>query len=291
MHYILIRNTNVSQVNVPQLVTQRLLPCFFAHYECVQKMLKDGIPLDRLANQFKALDLSIHPAVVNRNAELEYLRAVAVCLIPRLCNNHNNFDSKVFFSLTRELLSGFVLLPLMDVIADPNLINLLVIVATNKPTKSIRPRSTKDRVMFLERFVRKRDGENSCTVSGSTFLTDQTQLYAFMQFLKKEGAVDLLRFYLDVDSLNNELLDPRVTTDPAKLSSLQQQSEKLLRTYQTLINGEYAGSKSFDKTLAEAHEDVKQELQGKWQRAFHSTPEYFRIVYGGKEIHESEEFK
>lgn len=253
-------------------------------------MLQDGVPLDRLANQFKALERSIHPAVLNRKAELEYLRAVAVCLIPRLCNNHNNFDSKVFFSLTRELLSGFVLLPLMDVIADPNLINLLVIVATNKPTKVMRPLSTKDRVMLLERFVRKRDSGRS-TFSGNTILTDQTQLYAFMQFLKKEGAVDLLRFYLDVDSLNNELLDPRVTTDPAKLSSLQQQSEKLFRTYHTLINGEYDESKLIVKTLAKAHEDVKQQLQGKWQRAFHCTSEYFRLVYGGREIHESEELK
>lgn len=254
-------------------------------------MLQDGVPLDRLANQFKALERSIHPAVLNRNAELEYLRAVAVCLMPRLCNNHNNFDSKVFFSLTRELLSGFVLLPLMDVIADPNLINLLVIVATNKPSKAMRPLSSNDRVMLLERFVRKRDGGSSSTTAGSTILTDQTQLYAFMQFLKKEGAVDLLRFYLDVDSLNNELLDPRVTTDPAKLSSLQQQSEKLLNTYLTLMNGEYDLSKSKVKTLAEAHEDVKQQLQGKWQRAFHCTPEYFRLVYGGREIRESEEYK
>lgn len=285
---MLIFNSYASQVNVPQLLTQRLLPCVFAHYECVQKMLRDGVPLDRLANQFKALERSIHPAVLNRNAELEYLRAVAVCLIPRLCNNHNNFDSKVFFSLTRELLSGFVLLPLMDVIADPNLINLLVIVATNKPTKTVRPLSTKDRVMFLDRFVRKRNDENLSTLSGNTILTDQTQLYAFMQFLKKEGAVDLLRFYLDVDGLNNELLDPRVTTDPAKLSSLQQQSEKLFKTYQTLMNNDYD---EVVKTLAEAHEDVKQQLQGKWQRAFHCTPAYFRLVYGGREIHEIEEFK
>lgn len=253
-------------------------------------MLADGIPLDRLGKQFQLNDRAIHPAVLNRQAELNYLRDVAKCLIPRLCNNEN-FDSKVFFSLTRELLSGWALLPLMDVISDPNLINLLVIVATNKTNKQLKPLNKNDRVMFLERFVRKRDLHNDGTsnLPASTFfMSDQSQLYTFMQFLKKEGAVDVLRFYLDVDGLNNELLDPKVTTDPAKLSSLQQQSEKLFKNYQVMMKNE---NKEPCQTLAQAHEDIKQVLQSKWQRAFHQTPEYFRLVYGGREIKEIEEIK
>lgn len=269
-------------------MTEKLLPCVFAHYEIVQQMLADGVPLDRLAKQYQLNDRAIHPAVVNRQSELNYLRDVAKCLIPRLCNNEN-FDSKVFFSLTRELLSGWALLPLMDVISDPNLINLLVIVATNKKnSKPLKPLA--NRVMFLERFVQKKDSNESArNLSANTFfMSDQSQLYTFMQFLKKEGGVDLLRFYLDVDGLNIELRDPKVTTDPAKLSSLQQQSEKLLATYQTMMKNEF---KEPCQTLAEAHEDVKKILQTKWQRAFHQTPEYFRMVYGGREIRETEEAK
>ena len=248
--------------------------------------------MDKLAKTYVLNDRAVHPGVLNRQAEINYLRAVAKCLIPRLCIN-DNLDSKVFFSLCRELLAGLVLLPLMDVIADPNLINLLIIQATNKTSKPLKPLNPLDRVVFLERFVQKvqpqhQNGNEGGASSSDdeTILTNQSQLYAFMQFLKKEGAVDVLRFYLDVDSLNRELLDPKVTTDPAQLSSLQQQSENLLRRYQDMMKDD---CKEPVSSLIEAHEDVKRTLQGKWQTAFHKTPEYFRLIYGSREIKMEEE--
>lgn len=250
-------------------------------------MLDDGVPMDKLSKTYLLNENAIHPAAINRQSELNYLRAVAKCLIPRLCMN-DHFDSKVLFSLARELLSGWALLPLLDVISDPNLINLLIIVATNKTLK--KPlKLPGDRVMFLECFVQKREpnvSNYSAEHSDASILTDTSQLYSFMQFLKKEGAVDVLRFYLDVDNLNKELLDPRVTTDPAKLSGLQQQSEKLLSTYQAMMMNE---AREPVGSLIEAHEDVKQLLQEKWERAFHGTIEYYRLIYGSREIKIEEE--
>lgn len=258
-------------------------------------MIADGIPMDKLAKHFHQSDRSIHPAVVNRNAELNYLRAVAKCLVPRLCHN-DNFDSHVFFSLVRELFSGWALLPLMDVISDPNLINLLVIVATSKTKKILKPIGNEPRVVFLQRFVAHQPAGIACSSAGTTsetdILTDQTQLYAFMQFLKKEGAVDVLRFYLDVDGLNADLMDPKVTTDPTKLSALHQRSETLLETWRGMamsVSEDGRESSVGDvrtHTLAEAHETVRRMLQGKWQSMFHRTSDYFRLVYGGKEIKE-----
>lgn len=102
-----------------------------------------------------------------------------------------------------------------------------------------------------------------------------------MQFLKREGAVDILRFYLDVDNLNSELLDPKLITDPTKLSTLQQQSETLLNSYQAMMVKDF---KKPVQTLAEAQEDVKTCLEEKWQRAFHLTPGYFQMVYGNREF-------
>lgn len=253
-------------------------------------MIADGIPMGKLARTAIINERAIHPAVVNRSAELDYLRAVAKCLIPRLCNNEN-LVSKVCFSLVRELLACWVLLPLMDALSDPNLLNLLVLVATNKTSRPMRLAKPDARVTFLETFCRRR--EPTTILVGSPddddtyrFLTDQRQLYSFMQFLKKEGAVDVLRFYLDVDNLNTELLDPKVTTDPAKLSSLYQQSEKLLKTYKTMMRME---CRRPAETLIEAHRDVKAILRTKWRKGFYSTPAYYRLVYGGREVKEMEE--
>lgn len=276
----------LKQIDAPFLLTDKLLPCAFAHYELIQKMVADGIPMDKLAKHFHLSDRAIHPAVINRNAELNYLRAVAKCLVPRLCQN-DDFDSHVFFSLVRELFSGWALLPLMDVISDPNLINLLVIVATTKTKKLHKPIANDQRVVFLQRFVAGAEPiQSSATTSETDILTDQTQLYAFMQFLKKEGAVDVLRFYLDVDGLNADLMDPKVTTDPTKLSALQQRSETLLETWRGMGLGERDAADVKAQTLAEAHDAVRGLLQGKWQSMFHRTSDYFRLVYGGKEIKE-----
>lgn len=196
------------------------------------------------------------------------------------------------------MLACWVLLPLMDVLANPNWLNAMIIEATEKRSTSLSKliESKGEKVMFLGKFIEKTIGggltnkietEHSSN-EGTDFLTDQHQLYMFMQFLKREGAVDILRFYLDVGNLNSELMDPKITTDPAKLSSLQQQSETLLKAYQSMMERDF---KKPVATLAEAQEDVKNSLKRKWQRAFHQTPEYFKMVYGSREILESVDSK
>lgn len=256
-------------------------------------MIKDGATLDKLADQFNASDYEKHPAVRNRQSELDYLRAVAKCLLPRVCNNQN-LDSKVFFSLGRELLACWVLLPLMDVLANPNWLNAMIIAATDKssPLKPKLRQSTDAKVMFLANFVDKTNNgvhsKSKLLQHSDNFLRDQEQLYMFMQFLKREGAVDILRFYLDVDNLNAELMDPKITTDPAKLSALHQQSETLLKAYQAMMERDF---KMPVETLAEAQEDVKKCLTGKWKRAFHLTPEYFKMVYGTRDTHDAGDVK
>lgn len=280
----------LKELNVSSILTYKLLPQVFYHHEEVQKILDEGIALDKLAYQFHANGNVIHPAARSRQSELDYLRAVAKCLLPRICNNQN-LDSKVFFSLGRELLACWVLLPMMDVLANPNWLNLIIIAATDKSSTTIsktKSRIDEEKVMFLRNFVEK--GNRRGNVDDDEpidrdmdFLQDQHQLYMFMQFLKREGAVDILRFYLDVDNLNSELMDPKVTTDPTKLSALQQQSETLLQAYQAMMRRDY---KQPVKTLLEAQEDVKRCLQGKWRRAFHLTPEYFRLIYGNRQIKE-----
>lgn len=278
----------LQRMDLPLLITEKLLPVLFAHSEIVSKMMTDGVSMDQFGNQFVLQEHPLHPAVCNRQAELQYLRFVARKLIPKLISRQH-CESRAFLSLVRELIACWVLLPLLDVIADPNLLNALIIAATDPPLKRIYREGAK--VPFLDAFATEggsakamedtKDGElNNDT---DDLLKDQTKLYAFMQFLKREGAVDLLRFHLDVDHLNSELLDPRVTTDPAKLSALQQQSEKLMQTYEVLV-AKMPGDLKVTDELCVAHENIKGALAGKWKEAFQKTPEYFRLVYGDKTI-------
>uniref|UniRef100_A0AAG5DUD2 PXA domain-containing protein n=1 Tax=Anopheles atroparvus TaxID=41427 RepID=A0AAG5DUD2_ANOAO len=287
-----------KEIDAPGVIMNRMLPTVFIHYEIIAKMLLvDRVPMDKLAKTFVIDEYPIHPAVLNRAAELNYLRGVAKVLIPRLCTPENT-GCKIFFNLIKELLTFWVLLPIMDVIADPNLINLLIIIATDKRSKDASRKATSDTPTvqrnpehvyilhdFVGRSLRKVECGMEVTIPQESLWQDQDKLYYFMQFLIKEGSVELLRFYLDVDTLNKELEDPHITTDPTKLSSLHQQSEKLLNTYQLMVQ---ANDKPVT-TLTEAHERVRLKLEEKWIKQFSKTSEYFELVYGGRDIRDHSE--
>ncbi|XP_049298782.1 sorting nexin-14-like [Anopheles funestus] len=291
-----------KEIDAPGVIMNRLLPTVFIHYEIIAKMLLvDHVPMDKLAKTFVIDEYPIHPAVLNRGAELNYLRGVAKVLIPRLFTVENT-NCKIFFNLIKELLTFWVLLPIMDVIADPNLINLLIIIATDKRTKdaarkvtdgSKEQRDEKVEILgaFVERSRRKIECGVEINVPQEILWEDKDKLYYFMQFLIKEGSVELLQFYLDVDNLNKELEDPHITTDPTKLSSLHQQSEKLFLKYQSMVKSAVSQLGSEDSspvsTLTEAHDRVRLKLEEKWFKQFSKTSEYFTLVYGGRDIKES----
>lgn len=190
------------------LITNKLLPTYFAHYELIIKMLHvENIPADKLVKNFVDQDYPIHPAVLNRQTEIHYLHEISKLLIPRLFTNTNNVNSNIFFNLMREIFSYWVLLPLMDVISDPNLINLLIIILTDMNNSKIllktdtSSNTSTEKVVLLENFIKTNVSIDPQTINAAIefkVLGDQHKLYAFMQFLKKEGAVDILRFYLDV---------------------------------------------------------------------------------------------
>lgn len=269
-------------LDMPKLITERLLPVCFAHSDTLSKLLLDGVPMAQLSSTFILHEHPLHPAVCNRQSEIQYLRSVAHLLIPKLIpSTQQHLQSPAFHSLLRELIACWVLLPLLDVIADPNLLNALIIAATDAPVKRVYIDGAK--VAFLESFVGAKAQPPTTTIAhhdDMDLLQDQTKLYAFMQFLKREGAVDLLRFHLDVDHLNSELQDPRVTTDPAKLSALQQQSEKLLQHYQSTLVPKMWGDLRTTDALNGAHEMIKAALLGRWRCQFSKTPEYFQLIYG-----------
>lgn len=284
-----------KELDAPTVITTRLLPTFFIHYEIIAKMLLvNNVPMNLLAKTFHTDQYPIHPAVLNRQAEQSYLRGVAKVMIPRLFTQEN-INCKIFSNLIKELLTFWVLLPLLDVISDPNLINLLIIAATDKRQKETNrsKEQSYEKVEILKDFVERSREKVECgvktIVEEENILEDQDKLYYFMQFLIKEGSVELLRFYLDVDSLNKELEDPHITTDPTKLSSLHQQSEKLLQTYQNMMKNEKESS--IATTLNEAHERIKEKLEEKWRKQFSKTFEYFELIYGTRDIKDNSDKK
>lgn len=101
--------------------------------------------------------------------------------------------------MMREILCGWVFLPMMDVIADPNILNQLVILAlTYKSKKTIKSNKVVEEVEFLYNYVSPEKKISSFSTSLTKIKKDTELLYAFMQFLKNQDHVNLLQFCLDV---------------------------------------------------------------------------------------------
>nr|CAD7261904.1 unnamed protein product [Timema shepardi] len=199
------------QVDLANLITSKLIPAGLGHMDdylgSLRLAARQKLTLDRATVQF--LGSRLHPAVKNRERELNYLRQLVSMLLPQLlppsqlaCSNYQ--------VLIRELLSGWVLLPLADVLADPAIVNSLLLLLLEKHTLTQYPDKPPVTVEFLDRFVSSVPAARGSALhlDLSSVLKNQQLLYPFMQFLKSEGSVNVLQFCLDVEEFNRKMLTP-----------------------------------------------------------------------------------
>ncbi|XP_026325033.1 sorting nexin-14-like [Hyposmocoma kahamanoa] len=180
------------KINYSRFITERLVPCALRHYTLCA--CGDGPPEGKL---------SIHPAAASRRAELRYLRAITNAIMPYLLKN-NELQNSVFRVLIREIFAGWVLLSLTDVLADPHILNTLIVLATGNETMAQLPTSPNYKVEFLETFVRHTDSVYAqraklLHIDLDLVINDQEYFYAFMQFIKTTSHIHLLQFYKDIN--------------------------------------------------------------------------------------------
>nr|CAD7454246.1 unnamed protein product [Timema tahoe] len=201
----------IEDVDLADLITSKLIPAGLGHMDdylgSLRLAARQKLTLDRATVQF--LGSRLHPAVKNRERELNYLRQLVSMLLPQLlppsqlaCSNYQ--------VLIRELLSGWVLLPLADVLADPAIVNNLLLLLLEKHTLTQYPDKPPVTVEFLDRFVSSVPAARGSALhlDLSSVLKNQQLLYPFMQFLKGEGSVNVLQFCLDVEEFNRKMLTP-----------------------------------------------------------------------------------
>lgn len=191
-----------KNIDLGKLIANKLIPRTSQHiYDCLkieEKARNEKRKLEKVAIEY--LGKRLHAAVTNRENELEYLRHLTSCLLPHMlpkselkCNNFN--------TLIREILSGWVLLPLMDCISDPDVMNLLLNMTVDYKKKH-HPKILYNfdrKVEYLHNFNNYSDVNSAALGHDLTrILKSPDMLYAFMQFLKELGPVNILQFCLDV---------------------------------------------------------------------------------------------
>jgi hypothetical protein len=288
-----------SNLKYDTVISTKLLPVVYQHFTQVEHAMKkckydNGEQEEVLKTFFQNHSQNLHPAVKSRKSEIEYLRTLCDLLLENLLSTSSS-ECKPIFILLRELFTNWIFLQITDAIANPNIINQLVILACTSTKSTINELKETNCVELLENFTKSpvsdlKDGKQKQKNVDGNFFKDQIKLYNFMQHLKSKSAkdVEILKFVLDVEDLNSKLGKTEIISDPIKLSNLQQVSEKLLQSY---LNGLYDASENGkeDETkkpndLNESYEQAKMYLEHKWTNNFYKSAEYYKYIYGDRTI-------
>uniref|UniRef100_A0A2A4K195 PXA domain-containing protein n=1 Tax=Heliothis virescens TaxID=7102 RepID=A0A2A4K195_HELVI len=279
------------KINYARFITSRLVPCALRHYSvCAAR----GAALDS--------KLALHPAAANRNAELKYLRCITNAIMPYLLKN-NELNNSVFRVLIREIFAGWVLLSLTDVLADPYILNTLIVLATGDETMAQLPTTPNYKVEFLETFVRQTESMYSqrcklLRVELDAVISDQELLYAFMQYMKTASHLHLLQFYNDIKSFQTKILNPDLNSSEEE--SLHRAAKAMYTTYlrdgvplpifgllaeelEQLLKQEHSINKfQTSRALYQAARQSHAVLEKLWLPKFLHSEEFYKLLIGSR---------
>uniref|UniRef100_A0A8C4HZ80 Sorting nexin 14 n=2 Tax=Dicentrarchus labrax TaxID=13489 RepID=A0A8C4HZ80_DICLA len=298
---VLVRRA--QKVDVPAVFADKVMKAAMKHIEIIVKAhgkVKSVEGLQQAALDEYAADL--HIALRSRRDELLYLRKLTEMLFPYVMPPKAT-DCRSLALLLREVMAGSVMLPTMDFMADPDTVNLMVLIFVddNPPEAATEPPSAL--VPFLQKYADVSNKKASVLKLELKEIREQQDLlFRFMNFLKQEGAVHVLQFCLTVEEFNDKILSPELSD-----SELQRLHGEVLHIYETYCLDESIDKISFDKfiveeirniakgpytgvvklqtmrCLFEAYEHVLSLLERVFTPMFCHSDEYFRHLLRGAE--------
>ncbi|KAM7395834.1 hypothetical protein PAMA_007222 [Pampus argenteus] len=295
---VLVRRA--QKVDIPAVFADKVMKAAMKHIEIIAKARGKAEGLQQAALDEYGSDL--HIALRSRKDELLYLRKLTEMLFSYVMPPKAT-DCRSLALLLREVMAGSVLLPTMDFMADPDTVNLMVLIFVDDtpPEPATEPPSTL--VPFLQKYADFRNKKLSVLKLELKEIREQQDLlFRFINFLKQEGAVHVLQFCLAVEEFNDKILRPELTD-----SELQGLHGEVLHIYETYCLDESIDKISFDpfiveeirniakgpyggvvklqtmRCLFEAYEHVLSLLENVFTPMFCHSDEYFRHLLRGAE--------
>lgn len=231
------------EIDVGNVIANKMVPCAVKHIDdCLQiqeKAERGSVKIEQAA--ISHLGRKMHVCVTNRDNEIEYLRHLTSNILPHILSKYN-LKCTNFNTLIREILASWVFLPLMDVIADPNIINLLVNITFSYKKKPTLYKSL-DRVEILHNFSNYKNVKQAALGSDlSRVFKDQELFYSFLQFVKDQGPISLLQFCRNVEDFNLKLLTPELSK--LELDVLHKEATQIFHLYLQETSSDFIGCPS-----------------------------------------------
>ncbi|KAK2571576.1 Sorting nexin-14, partial [Acropora cervicornis] len=190
----------IRKIDIPTLVTDTLGKEGLKHLETYLTAKEKGSLSHSTSIHTTVLDEfspKLHCALQNRAMELQYLRKLSESIIPFLLPPHS-LHCRSLVSLFRELLARAVFLTATDKLSDPDFVNSLLLLFLDKEPMVASGAEASPKVPLLAKFAKSRAPITNSVLhlSVTDMLRSQSALFPFMQFMKSEGALNILQFCL-----------------------------------------------------------------------------------------------
>ncbi|XP_017295480.1 sorting nexin-14 [Kryptolebias marmoratus] len=242
---VLIRRA--QKVDIPAVFADKVMKAAMKHVEIIvkaQAKVKAGDSLEQAA--VEEYGAGLHAALRSRKDELLYLRTLTDMLFPYVLPPKAT-DCRSLALLLREVMAGSVILPTLDFMADPDNVNLMVLIFLDDtpPEEATEPPSPL--VPFLQKYANISNKKLSVLKLELKEVREQQDLlFRFINFLKQEGAVHVLQFCLSVEEFNNKILNPELSD-----SELQRLHGEVVHIHDTYCLDESLDKISFDSFIVE----------------------------------------
>ncbi|XP_038048317.1 sorting nexin-14-like [Patiria miniata] len=300
-HLVAVVLRRVRDVDLPTFILDKLVKAALCHLDVLlraKQKAKWGEDFQELV--FKTYGNHLHCAVRNRKAELEYLRHLCEMLFPLLIPR-NSHDNKATQTFVREVASGSIFLLGMDVVADPDIVNKLLMIFFDEEPFPPATDPPSEKVVLLESFsnIHPVNKSSALQYEMSEILGTHSLLFPFLQYMKRDGALNILQFCLTVEDFNRRSLVPDMTDEQKK--SLHGEAQDLHLLYfapgavdkikfdedieaemQEIVNGPYEGVTRLrtSSTLFRAYEHAYKLMENVFCPLFHHSDEYFTLMCG-----------
>lgn len=291
-----------KKIDIPELLVGKVAQAALSHLDAylqTKKRVPVGTDLQHATLEY--LGPNLHVVMQSRKMELEYLRRLVESLFPYILQP-NSLHSWCMCSLVREVGAGSLLQLAMDTVADPDIVNnMILIFLDDTPPPTIIKAPSKP-VAFLTDFSEPLSQNNSCLHLELEDVMNQSELlYTFMQFMKREAAVSVLQFCLACDDFNGRILNPDLTD--ADLQELHSMAKDLYKNYcaptavdkilfddevvqqlGVIVEGPFQNVVKLRTSppLFKAYEHAYNLLEKTFLPLFHQSDDYYRMLCGDR---------
>ncbi|KAF0311748.1 Sorting nexin-14 [Amphibalanus amphitrite] len=240
------------RVELSVLVLRRLIPAGVCHLDCcllARRLHRSGLLSDQAAWDYYGRDAH---AAVSAGGEGRYLRTLASRVTPLLLAGRP-CRAGAGGLLLRELLAGAVLRPLLDLLADPDTVNQLLLLLLSPEKLDPCPVDNSPSVELLLHWTQtsRPPPGSALAVDLSGVLKSADLLYALMQCLKERGALNLVQFCLAVEEFNQRMLNPELNDE--QLRNLYTEASHIYNSFLRPESADFVGA---DRSACEQVHEV-----------------------------------